>query len=158
MSAWEQTEWKKEFDRLEPVSLMTKKRRLRWFGCVDGKELMILTGSSVAWHWKLQKLYEDSRRRPDGIVSWMTLKIYQSIFVYIIEYCWVNNACTHALWMQTPVLFFCRQTRTTMTTKAMTSRLTSIIVTYANTVPFSGNFGSTTMITITYVYKQYRIT
>ena len=63
----------RELLRLEPVSLMIKKSRLRWFGRVDQKD-------DNDWvktlYRKLKELdREDDRKRPGGIVLRMTWKV-----------------------------------------------------------------------------------
>ena len=56
---------------LEPVSLMIKKSRLRWFGHVERKD-----DNDWVKRCKLKELdREDARKRPGGIVLRMTWKV-----------------------------------------------------------------------------------
>ena len=62
---------------LEPVSLMIKKNRSRWFGHVERNQMILIGSRAVGlWRWKVKELdRQDARRRPGGIVLKMAWKV-----------------------------------------------------------------------------------
>ena len=59
---------------LEPVSLMIKKSRLRWFGHVERKDDNDWVKRCITW--EVEGIRQtDSRKRPCGIVLKMTWKV-----------------------------------------------------------------------------------
>jgi len=64
----------RELLELEPVSLMIKNSRLRRFGHVERKDDN-LTGSLRCITWEIERIRQDARKRPGGIVLRMTRKV-----------------------------------------------------------------------------------
>ena len=60
---------------LEPVSLMIKKSRLRWFGHVERKDDNDWVKRCITWEVEGIGQREDARKRPGGIVLRMTWKV-----------------------------------------------------------------------------------
>ena len=59
---------------LEPVSLMIKKRRLRWFGLVERKDDNDRVKRCITWEVE-GIIREDARKRPGGFVLRMTWEV-----------------------------------------------------------------------------------
>ena len=58
---------------MEPVSLMIKKSRLRWFGHGERKDDIDWVKRCIMW--EVEGIREDARKRPGGIVLRMTWKV-----------------------------------------------------------------------------------
>ena len=59
--------------RLEPVSLMFKKSRSRWFGHVERKDDNDRVKHCITW--EVEGIRQDAQKRPGGIVLRMTWKV-----------------------------------------------------------------------------------